>query len=295
MNKEFKVGLTVTLALLLLGASLIWVKDVQVGTKTANILFSNVSGLEIGSPVTINGVKKGKVEALQILGSNVNAQISLAPDVTVYRDATARLLMRELMTGKKIELEPGTPASGELPPGDLIQGLFIADIPELVGYAGEAIDTLRILVGDMRQTLHNANMIIGDQALQEDLKITIKNIRLASSDLVQISRDMRTVDIKGIAQKVDTTLVNINEFSSRLEPELTQTVKHVQGTLTHADTLIESLQDLTSRLSTDKQTLAGKILNDPKFMAKIDSVVTDLDSLVRRGYDDGINVRLKLF
>jgi len=295
MKTEFKVGLTVTVALLLLGAALIWVKDVQVGTQTANILFSNVSGLEIGSPVTVSGVKKGKVEALQVLGNNVNAKISLAPDVTLYRDAKARLMMRELMTGKKIELDPGQAESGKLGQGELIEGIFVADIPQLVGYAGEAIDTLRLLVGDMRQTLRNANVIIGDKALQEDLKISIKNIRLASSDLVQISRDMRAIDIKAIAHKLDTTLVNINAFSKQLKPEVTQTVKQVQSTLTHADTLIQSLQKITSKLTNDKQTLAGKILNDPKFMAKIDSTITDLDSLVRRGYDEGINVKLKLF
>jgi len=295
MKTEFKVGLTVTVALLLLGAALIWVKDVQVGTQTANILFSNVSGLEIGSPVTVSGVKKGKVEALQVLGNNVNAKISLAPDVTLYRDAKARLMMRELMTGKKIELDPGQAESGKLGQGELIEGIFVADIPQLVGYAGEAIDTLRLLVGDMRQTLRNANVIIGDKALQEDLKISIKNIRLASSDLVQISRDMRAIDIKAIAHNLDTTLVNINAFSKQLKPEVTQTVKQVQSTLTHADTLIQSLQKITSKLTNDKQTLAGKILNDPKFMAKIDSTITDLDSLVRRGYDEGINVKLKLF
>lgn len=295
MKQELKVGLTVAVALCMLGVALYWVKDVRVGSKTVHILFPNVSGLEIGSPVTISGVKKGKVESLQILKSGVNTRVSLAPEVEIYSNATARLIMLELMTGKKVEIDPGTPDAGPLREGDMIQGKFVSDVPELVGYAGEAIDTLRLLVSEMQTTLRSTNRLIGDPALQEDLKVSVRNMRIITTDLVRLSGDLRDTDLKSLIDKMDKTLTTLNQITEEIRPELKGTVSEVRTTIRNADTLIVSLQTVIDRIQQDRKTLAGKILNDERFMSRLDSVITHIDSVLKLGQDDGINVRLNIF
>lgn len=295
MKQELKVGLTVVTALIVLGIALFWVKDMRVGSKSVNILFPNVSGLEIGSPVTINGVKQGKVESMQVLKSGVNTRISLAPDVQLYANASARVIMHEVMTGKKVEINPGTADAGPFKDGDIIQGKFTTDIPELVGYAGEAIDTLRLLVSEMQTTLRSTNRLIADPALQEDLKVSVKNMRIITTDLVKLSGDLKDTDIKALISKMDKTLTTLNEITDDLRPELKGTVTDVRATIRNADELIVSLKAITERLQQDKKTLAGKILNDERFMTKLDSVITHIDSLLKLGQDDGINVRMNIF
>jgi ABC-type transporter Mla subunit MlaD len=101
MKPELKVGLSVVAAALIVWLVIWWAKDVRVGQRSLNILFPNVSGLQIGDPVTVHGMRAGKVESIQILQNGVNVTASISPDIKLYRNASAKLLMLELMTGKK--------------------------------------------------------------------------------------------------------------------------------------------------------------------------------------------------
>jgi phospholipid/cholesterol/gamma-HCH transport system substrate-binding protein len=295
MKPELKVGLSVAFAALILWLVIWWAKDVRVGQKTASILFSNVSGLQIGDPVAVRGTKVGKVESIQILESGVSVLVSLLPEITIYRNAAAKLTMLELMTGKKIELVVGSREAGELQPGELIQGSFAADIPALVGFAGEAVDTLRFLVADLQLTLRNANALIGDAELREDLKASVRNLRVITEDLKSVSGDLRQTDLKGLIAKVDLTLSSIDALVKDLQPQLSGTVKEVRTTVKNADDLIASLQRLSDRLQQDKQSLVGKVLNDEKFAAKIDTVILRLNEVLKLGEKEGINVKLRVF
>lgn len=295
MKPELKVGLSVVAAALIVWLVIWWAKDVRVGQKSIAILFPNVSGLQIGDPVTVRGMKAGKVESIRILENGVSVSVSILPDVTIYRNASAKLAMLELMTGKKVELSTGTSDSGELQSSDFIQGSFTADIPQLVGFAGEAVDTLRYLVSDLQLTLRNANALIGDPELREDLKISVRNLRIITDDLKGVSRDLRQTDLKSLIAKIDQTLSTVNTLLKDLQPQLNGTLTDVRSTVKNADELLASLKQLSDRLQTDKQSLIGKALNDEQFAAKVDSVILHLNNVLKLGEKEGINVKLRVF
>ncbi len=295
MKPELKVGLSVVAAALIVWLVIWWARDVRVGQRSLNILFPNVSGLQIGDPVTVRGMKAGKVESIQILQNGVNVVISLSPDIKLYRNASAKLTMLELMTGKKIELSTGTADAGELQSGDLIQGSFTADIPALVGFAGEAVDTLRYLVADLQLTLRNANAFIGDPELRNDLKVSVHNLRIITEDLKNVSRDLRQTDIKSLIAKVDQTITTIDALLKDLQPQLNGTISDVRSTVKNANELIASLKQLSDRLQNDRNSLIGKALNDERFSAKLDSVILHLNEVLKLGEKEGINVKLRVF
>ncbi len=295
MKPELKVGLTVTFALILLGFALWWAKDVKVGSKKIGVRFENVSGLQLGDPVTISGLRIGKVDDIALRDGYVYVQLSVAPEVVLYRNATARIAMLELMTGKKVELYAGSQEAGELAQGEMIRGIFLTDIPDLVGGAGSTIDTLKILIADVRRTLQNADAIIGDETVQENLKISIQNLRNATTDLAVLSRDLRSANIKALIANIDRTIVTVEKLINDIQPELKGALSDARGTLRNADSLVVSLKDLTQRLKTDRSTLVGKVLNDEQFVMKLDSVVSNLDSVLKLGQKAGIKVQLRIF
>jgi phospholipid/cholesterol/gamma-HCH transport system substrate-binding protein len=295
MSKELKVGLAVVGAAAIVWLTIWWARDVRVGQTQADILFTNVSGLAIGDPVTVRGMKAGKVETIQIQDDKIKVSVSLPPELKLYRDAAATITMLELMTGKKIELVPGNAASGELASGEMIRGTFAADIPQLVGFAGEAVDTLRLLIADIHLTLKNANAILGDAELREDLKVSVKNVRRITDDLGTVSRELRQANIKDILARVDNTLLSVDKLIKELQPDLKSAVSDVRSTVKNADALITSLKELTDKLKQDRASLAGKVLNDEKFVAKIDSVISNLNEVLKLGEKEGINVRLRVF
>ncbi len=295
MKHEIKVGLTVLASAIILSVALLWVKDFEPNAKQVHVLFNNVSGLEIGSVVTVNGVKKGKVKTMELESGHVKTTLQLSDDVVLYENATARLMMLELMTGKKIELTTGTDNYPELQSEAVLQGEFVADVPQLVGYAGEALDSLSLLARELHLTLKNANGLLGDQALQNDLKITVRNMRVVSGDLISVGRSFRDVDIKALVNKVDSTLESIHNLTEDLGPELKTTLNQTTITVENANELILSLKDISNTLKTNQSTLAGKILNDSLFMYKLDRTIANLDSVLKLGQDQGIKIKLNIF
>jgi phospholipid/cholesterol/gamma-HCH transport system substrate-binding protein len=295
MKHEIKVGFTVLASAIILSVALLWVKDFEPNAKQVHVLFNNVSGLEIGSVVTVNGVKKGKVKTMELESDHVKTTLQLSDDVVLYENATARLMMLELMTGKKIELTTGTDNYPELQSEAVLQGEFVADVPQLVGYAGEALDSLSLLARELHLTLKNANGLLGDQALQNDLKITVRNMRVVSGDLISVGRSFRDVDIKALVNKVDSTLESIHNLTDDLGPELKTTLNQTTITVENANELILSLKDISNTLKTNQSTLAGKILNDSLFMYKLDRTITNLDSVLKLGQDQGIKIKLNIF
>lgn len=295
MKPELKVGLTVSFALALLGFVLWWAKDVQVGSKQFNVRFENVSGLQAGDPVMISGLRVGKVDNITLRDGHVNVLISIAPDITLYRNATAYIAMLELMTGKKVELSQGSKDAGELAQGETIRGVFLSDIPELIGGVGGTIDTLKILIADVRRVLRNADAFIGDEEVQENLKISVRNLRHATTDLAVLSRDLRSANIKTLLNNIDRTIGTVEKLINEIQPELKGALGDARGTLRDADSLVISLKELTNRLKTDRSTLVGKVLNDEKFVMKLDSVVSNLNSILKLGQKEGIKVQLRIF
>ena len=64
---EIKVGITVLLGLIIFLWVLGWAKNWTVNSQRKEIIveFSSVAGLEVGDPVTINGVRKGYDTAIR--------------------------------------------------------------------------------------------------------------------------------------------------------------------------------------------------------------------------------------
>jgi phospholipid/cholesterol/gamma-HCH transport system substrate-binding protein len=110
-----------------------------------------------------------------------------------------------------------------------------------------------------------------------------------------LSRDLRTANIKALIANIDRTIITAEKLINDLQPELKGTLSDARGALRNADSLVVSLKDLTQRLKTDRSTLVGKVLNDEQFVMKLDSVVSNLDSVLKLGQKAGIKVQLRIF
>ena len=87
---ELKVGIAVVVGLILFIWILTWAKSFSLSPteKTILVSFKNVSGLEIGDEVSINGVKKGFVDDFKIQDDNVIVKLSLENDTPLKEDAS---------------------------------------------------------------------------------------------------------------------------------------------------------------------------------------------------------------
>jgi len=82
---ELVVGGTILIALFILIAGVLWLKSTAITSTMVNytILFPNVGTLQLGDPVVVNGVKKGKVHSIGLCGSKVAVLIKLEKDIVL--------------------------------------------------------------------------------------------------------------------------------------------------------------------------------------------------------------------
>lgn len=97
--------------------------------------FSSASGLKVGSPIEIFGIKVGNIQKIEIDSEKGMAlvQMGIQKGIKVYEDANASIKAAGLIGDKFIKVDPG--GSGDLlkPEGVITETLPAVDIGDLIG------------------------------------------------------------------------------------------------------------------------------------------------------------------
>ena len=89
MNREFKVGLAVFIALVALGG-IVFITGgalLRHGGNTYEILFPDAMGLEEGAPAYVSGIESGAVRNLRLAPDGVIVTVILDPSVRIPIDS----------------------------------------------------------------------------------------------------------------------------------------------------------------------------------------------------------------
>ena len=288
LTTEFKVGLTVIIATLILIFGIIWGKEFRLTTNKypLSIAFENVGGIVPGDPVMVNGVKEGKVLDISWLERKVLVKIELSNHVPLYKDATFTITSLELLAGMKIEIDPGSsdvrinlsqqPFKGKYG-GQMVDiGLTINDLARDVNSLTLRLDTTIVMI----------NQLLGTGTLQRDLTNTLANLHQISSEIKNLPVDLNhslsnfdeAVDdfsmvVKNNEAGIHSTLQNINDISSRL------------------DTVATSLKVVMGKIENQEGTL-GKMVYDPSLYNNLSKALVTIDSLAQKIKKDGLDIDL---
>ncbi len=155
---EIRVGITVLAGIIVFLWILGWAKNFSLTPtdNTVKVQFTNTAGLEVGDPVTVNGVRKGFVEDIVIKGEKVVVTMKVSNDVALKEDANFAVSMLDLMGGKKVEVNPG--ASNNLLDYNQVQtGTFYADVPYVMSMVGSFQKDISSTISDLKITLTSLN------------------------------------------------------------------------------------------------------------------------------------------
>ena len=105
---EIKVGITVIVGIFIFLWILGWAKNISITSSYRPVLvkFDNVTGLELGDNVLVNGLRKGFVKDMEINEDHVLVTLSINKDVDLRDDAQFSISMLDLMGGKKVGVFP---------------------------------------------------------------------------------------------------------------------------------------------------------------------------------------------
>jgi len=295
---EIKVGLTVLLGVLLFIWILGWTKNFSISSSDSElkIMFNNVSGLEIGNNVTVNGVKKGNVTDFYVFKTYVIVTIKVSNDIQLKNDATFSLELTDLMGGRKIEINPGF--SEEPLALDVIhRGVYRTDLAGVVALFSELQDKLDVILKEVTDALSGFNSFVGDEKFVADVKSSLNNFNRLSENLAQVLDENRdnlkeiSANTKEITEETKL-LINSNKESIK------QTLDQMNILVYRSDSLITVLNAMVLETKEGNNNL-GKILYDDTLYYNLTESMARLKELSElilfQLKTDGFRVDFELF
>lgn len=288
LSSEFKVGLTVIVSTLILIFGIIWGKEFRIKTNKyhLDVMFDKVGGLVPGDPVTVNGVREGKVLNVGWQGRKVLCNIEVNDHVQLYEDATFIVISAELLAGMKIEVFPGEsnrrinlshqPFEGEY-------GGRIVDVGIVFGELAEDFSSLSYRI-DTTVTMINGMLYSGD--LQENIQNSVSNLN-------KMTNELRTIpgELKNTLKILDTTTMQLNTLLENNGDGINTTVKNLSLISTRLDTISLSTQDLLQKINNQEGTL-GRMVYDTTLYSNLTKTLVSIDSLARQIKQDGLDIDL---
>ena len=220
INNPTKVGIMVTIVTAILVVMTIKTGNFNFAQEgyEVKVVFNNISGVNLNSPVMFNGFEMGVVNDINILDKYDKIKMEL----TLNLDSKARLRKGSkavvknlgLMGEKYISLTSGQKEAPYLAPGSIIIGDEPPDFQSLIGEAKEITSELKQLVHEVNERL-NVNKGRIDEILvhvnaaasnissvaanvderlkvnQSDIDSTMKNLKGASGNLEELSYDLK--------------------------------------------------------------------------------------------------------
>lgn len=293
-KKEIGIGLSVLIALLCLFFIVNYLKGVNI-FHSSNYYYStytDVKGLAVSAPVTLNGFKVGQVKNIKYDYSNpgyVNVELSLTSDLKIPEGSEAELSIDLLgttsvvlhLTDSKEYLKVGSELAGVVSSG-MTERLSQEVIPQ-VGPILQKIDSL----------LTGMNSLVSDPAVINTVSRMdeiSKNLNLAMINLTRASRSLPKVmeNVDSTTAHIAVLSANIAEFSEGLNK------LPLDSTMRNVNRISENLRVLSDELNNPNSTL-GLLINDPQLYRSLNKTVNSLDSLfidIKKNPKRYINIKL---
>ena len=275
---EIKVGITVLVSIIIFLWVLGWAKNITVnsGRKIVDVEFASVAGLEIGDPVTINGVRKGYVDDINIKNGKVFVLVNLDSDSILKEDATFSIMMLDLMGGKKVEVNPGI-AERELDYSKTQKGETLGDVASAMATLGNVQGDLIDVIKEVKTSLTYLNKTLADKSFEEDLKASVNNLRILTHNLNSVINDNKD-DINKLLKSGNELTESVNSFISDNKDSIQQTLSSLKETLERSKTLISNVNNFMMKIDKGENNL-GKALNDEEMMNDLKTSVQNLKDL----------------
>jgi phospholipid/cholesterol/gamma-HCH transport system substrate-binding protein len=316
-GNEFAVGLAVLASLALVVGGALWLGQTNIGTSTMSHVarFRTVGALGVGAPVTLRGVKVGRVEAVRLAADGwVDADLTVDNDVALPRRPAVISASSSLFgewTANIIPFEPlpddpnirAALLESDVTPGDAWPGATLPDIGQLTAQAsriaGDVADVTQRIKGVFdTSAVRDVRRSVADLTAIADRLAKFTNQQADRLDRVGASVAASADAFAGVAQGFERTVArvdsatNANQFQDIMNnarassTDLRQAAadfrsvmaatRENQASLVH---VIQSADSLLTRLHSGEGSL-GRLTTDTTLYAETRRTVVELRELL---------------
>ena len=286
-SKELKIGVFVVVVLTASFFLINYLRGEDIMNREIELVsqYDNVEGLVASAPVFIKGYKAGKVSEVvyQPESGNFKVTCSIKKEFAIPEDSRMTIYAVDIMGGKGVRIDLGS-SEDLAKDGDMLQPAFepglidglSAGIGPLLDKVNHTLDSLGVTVSGVNRVLSEKNTasisrtVAHLERTMADVSQVVANVEGKSKELDQFVDALSAFagKLDGLAAKVDTTMTGVKDFV---------------GTLNESDidSLVVSFRELLENINDPNGTI-GKLLNDGSVYDSVDSLLNDVDTLVRK-------------
>ncbi|MBO7164984.1 MAG: MCE family protein [Muribaculaceae bacterium] len=279
-TKEFIIGLCVIIALVVLFFGIDFLRGISLfqPTNYYHASYSNVAGLEVAAPVTVDGYKVGQVREINFNYENPGiVDVVIAVDEKLSLPVDSRAVIESgLMSGASVKIIMGK-ESAKIPVGGEVQTAVIPDL--MSALSTDVMPNVGNILAQVDSLVRNLNTLIADPALANAVKsldAITANVELATVGLNNTMNN-QLPGIMDNAGKITTNLdVVVNDLAV-LSAQLK--ALPLQSTMDNVNATTANLSTFSAQLN-DKNSTLGMLMNDPQLYNQLNRVTADIDSLI---------------
>lgn len=279
MKDEAKLGITITIAVIFLIGLMLILNNVSIYEKGYRLIVKcdQAAGIIKGDPVTIAGIRVGKIENIWLDGQIVNMRIWIKNKYKIPKDSHAFIKTASVMGEKYISITPGI-SSVILLDGQAFTGSALMDVTDI------AIQ-VEPLTKELEGTISQIGSVLDDQ--------TVVNIKQGLDGFSNSAKNLKQI-INNSRQDVDSFLKNIKQFSDDLDGfskgnrvhvdsvviRLEKSSRNFTTSSARLDSTLKNLEDITKQIRAGEGAL-GRIIYDTQFSNRLDSLVLNSNDLIK--------------
>lgn len=285
-TNEFAVGLAVLLALTVVVAGALWLSETDLNKQqvTAQARFRTVGGLGVGAPVTLRGVKVGRVEAIRLVANewvetefSIDRVVELPPKPAVI-SASASLFGEWSANIISYDPPPTDPnlrealAESDQVGGDAWPGATLPDIGQLTAQASRIAGDVGVVTQRISQAFDSTALKNMQQSVKDLAEISGRLVEFAGAQTTRIDRVSRNVAttsdaFAGVAQTFQGAVARLDTATS--DNQLKDILNN--GRASSAD-LRQAAGDLRSVMTAARENQASLI----RVVQQADSLMTKI-------------------
>lgn len=287
MSKELKIGSFAVMVFVLSFFVINFLRGEDIFNREIELTasYDNVEGLVPSAPVYIKGYKAGKVVEVEYDKEQqiFDVVCSIKKEFMIPVDSRMTIYSVDIMGGKGVKIDLGSSAE-YVEDGDRLEPAFEAGLMDglsagigpLIDKVGNTLDSLSVTVAGINSILNDAN--------RSRISSTLKHLDATMADVRAIASE-----VNGKSDELNLFIDNLAALSEKLAPVMEQvdstmtSVTSVVNKIDRSDIegVIESFNSLLKKID-DPEGTVGKLLVDGSVYNSLDSLLSDIDSLVRK-------------
>ena len=315
MKNEIKVGiLGISMTVLLFwGYNFLKGKNVFSSATILKAEFQSVIGLNIASPILINGFKVGAVTKIyqsERFDGTIIAELSIEAKVNLPKNTKAVIITPSLMSGNAISLEFTGSCQEDtdcLKSGDTIEGVMggMTMVQDALAVVKPYLDKLDTLSGSLKNVMDDPDSEI--QRSVKDVQATLHNVKnitdLLNNLLVSTSLNLAsttanvksiTDNVKGSNDEISAVIENLKEITEKMKQlDLTATTQEAKQVFTGLNQTLDQAQQtlkktnqamdnvVTATKFQEQEGLVAALLYDKVLKEDLKMTVKDMDLLLK--------------